>query len=382
MQGFRGAAVLRDLIGSAGAGDAAIAAAVARIGADEVAGILVDELLNRAELQAIPQLAERPLVVLFELTAPGGPVRHWVQVGGGKTTHGPDDLGSAHATVDLPLTELVRVVFGPRGEGELKGHRIRWRDFEDQAALAADMHVVPVLQHLLSGTTRQPIDLAGLSLRQGSDKWGLHFYSQHYERHFEPYRDRPLTVLELGIGGYQDPAAGGGSLRTWKRFLPRALVFGVDIFDKSGVAEQRIYPIKGDQSDPAFLESLAAEIGPIDIVIDDGSHYCPHVVTAFHTLYKHVAPGGLYVIEDLQTSYWPGYGGSSENRNDPATSMGLLKELVDGLNHAEYQLEGYEPSEYDLTIAGMHFYHNLAVLEKGRNEEASLPRWVGRERVV
>ncbi len=168
----------------------------------------------------------------------------------------------------------------------------------------------------------------------------------------------------------------------WKRFFRRGLVYGVDVYDKTALREQRIHTVQGDQADPAFLTALAERIGPIDIVIDDGSHYCPDVIAAFGALFPHVVPGGLYVIEDLQTSYWPGYGGSSERLSDPTTSMGFLKQLLDGLNHEEHEPPtAHRPSGTDRTLAGAHFYHNLAILDKGRNEEGTVPAWIPRRQL-
>ncbi|MFR9729804.1 class I SAM-dependent methyltransferase [Saccharopolyspora sp. MS10] len=384
MRSSEQAARLRTLILAAGGGTERIREVVGELGRRWVAGVLADELVHRAELGALPQLARHPVLVRLELALDGEVTTCAVRAadtGATVTVDDPDSAADAHATVELDLAQLVRAVFGPRGAGGEPERRITWRDFEDPAALSAGMHVLPVVQHLLSGAAEQPLDLSGLSLRSGSDKWGLHFYAPHYERHFGPLRDRPLTVLELGIGGYDDPAAGGGSLRMWKRFFPRALVYGVDVVDKSPLAEQRLYPIRGDQSDVDFLAELAGEIGPVDVVIDDGSHYCPDVISSFRALFPLLAPGGLYVIEDLQTSYWPAYGGSSEDPGDPATTMGFLKQLLDGLNHEEFLPAGArETSEFDRTIVGAHFYHNLVFLEKGRNAEGSIPRWLGRER--
>src|SRR5882757_4722459 len=57
-----------------------------------------------------------------------------------------------------------------------------------------------------------------------SDKWGKHWYCQHYERHFAPLRKKSLTLLEIGIGGYDDPKAGGASLRMWRKYFSRGLI--------------------------------------------------------------------------------------------------------------------------------------------------------------
>ena len=39
-----------------------------------------------------------------------------------------------------------------------------------------------------------------------------HAYGPHYKRHFAPYRQRRVNILEIGIGGYDNRRAGGASL--------------------------------------------------------------------------------------------------------------------------------------------------------------------------
>ncbi|MER7174664.1 class I SAM-dependent methyltransferase [Streptomyces mesophilus] len=179
-----------------------------------------------------------------------------------------------------------------------------------------------------------------------------------------------MNLLEIGIGGYNRAGQGGASLRMWKHFFPNAQIFGVDIEDKSFVDQDRITTFIGDQSDPASLTSIAEKIGTLDVIIDDGSHRSPHVITTFETLFPLLRDGGIYAVEDTQSSYWPEWMGS-EDLNAPNTSMGLLKRLTDGLNYEEFVTEDYEPSYTDLNIVGMHFYHNLVIIEKGKNAEGS-----------
>jgi 23S rRNA U2552 (ribose-2'-O)-methylase RlmE/FtsJ len=203
----------------------------------------------------------------------------------------------------------------------------------------------------------------------GSDKWGQHWYAQHYERHFSPLRKKPLVVLEIGIGGYDNPHSGGPSLRMWKSYFPKSRIYGVDIYDKSPHDEDRIRTFVGDQSDEEFLTKLISEIGRPDIVIDDGSHISKHVIKSFEVLFPLMADDGIYVIEDLSTSYWPHFGGSSENMDSAQTSMGMLKRLADGLNHKEFMLSDYQQSYFDENIVSVHFYHNLVFCYKGKNLE-------------
>ena len=88
------------------------------------------------------------------------------------------------------------------------------------------------------------------------------------------------------------------------------------------------------------------------------------------SLFPRLSPDGIYVVEDLQTSYWEECGGSSD-LNAPGTSMGFLKGLTDGLNHEEFRHEKREASYFDTRIVSMHFYHNLVFLQKGMNNEGS-----------
>lgn len=220
--------------------------------------------------------------------------------------------------------------------------------------------------HLAAWVLRK--DLRALAKFYGSDKWGTHCYATHYQQHFSPRRRERLTILEIGVGGYHVPHAGGGSLRMWKRYFPKANIFAIDIFDKSPHNEDRIRIFKGSQDDPAFLASVVAATGPIDIVIDDGSHINAHVLASFELLFPHLRQGGWYVIEDLQTSYWPAFGGS-EDPLASDTGIALCKRLVDGLNWEECR--NRRPGRFDADITAIHMYHNLAFIKKGRNVEGS-----------
>jgi hypothetical protein len=218
-------------------------------------------------------------------------------------------------------------------------------------------------------------NLSRLALACGSDKQGSHFYTQHYQRHFSDLRNDKINLLEIGIGGYDDPQAGGDSLRMWKAYFPNAQIFGIDIYDKSSHNEKRITCFQGSQIDEDFLKGVTAEIGVVDIIIDDGSHLNEHVVKTFEILFPRLAPRGIYAVEDTQTSYWidvdgVDWGGSSD-LNAQHTSMNYFKSLVDGLNYEEFQLDDYVPTYFDRHIVAMHMYHNLVFVQKGDNNEGS-----------
>lgn len=222
-------------------------------------------------------------------------------------------------------------------------------------------------------------ELTQLAIQFRTDKWGDHRYTPHYHRHLGHLRDKPVNLLEIGIGGYARERQGGASLRMWKHFFPQGKIWGLDIEDKSFVEEPRIRVFQGDQSDTELLTAVAEEIGRLDVVIDDGSHRPEHVIATFAFLFPLLADNGIYVVEDTQTSYWPEWGGRA-NVDDPRTSMAMLKRLTDGLNYEEFVTEPYKPSYTDLNVVGVHFYHNLVFIEKGDNTEGTRKRKILRKR--
>jgi hypothetical protein len=220
-------------------------------------------------------------------------------------------------------------------------------------------------------------NLNQLALHFRTDKWGKHWYTQHYQRYFHHLRNKPLNILEIGVGGYEDSATGGESLRMWKTYFPKSRIVGIDILDKTHFREHRIDIRQCDQTDEKALRALVDEYGGFDIIIDDGSHLNEHVIQTFHILFPLLRPSGIYSIEDTQTSYWPGWGGGIKS---PKSQMAFFKDLADGLNHIEYPLENYSPTYFDKHIVEMAFFHNLIILRKGDNDEKSnVPHLVQRE---
>ena len=57
-------------------------------------------------------------------------------------------------------------------------------------------------------------------------------------------------------------------------------------------------------------------MGGVDIVLDDGSHHMHDVKSSFDYLYPILNVGGIYIIEDLHTSYWRRYGGGYGVKNN------------------------------------------------------------------
>ncbi len=215
-------------------------------------------------------------------------------------------------------------------------------------------------------------DLSRLATHYGSDKNSGHSYTALYHQHFQALRDHQVRLLEIGIGGYEDPLGGGASLRMWRDYFARGEIFGLDYYAKH-INEERIRVFQGSQADPRVLAGLVDATGGegFNIIIDDGSHRSEHVTATFMMLFQFVKEGGWYVIEDTQTSYWAKYGTSETAGSRRLSMMELFKNLVDGLNWREIHAPGYDPTYFDLNIVGLHFYHNIIFVQKGRNDEES-----------
>jgi predicted O-methyltransferase YrrM len=113
------------------------------------------------------------------------------------------------------------------------------------------------------------------------------------------------TLLEIGV--HQ-----GGSLKFWRELYgPGLKLYGLDI--KQECAAFAPKPADkvfiGSQIDADLLDSIDKDHGPFDVIIDDGSHQNPHMWATFNHLFKALRPGGIYIVEDMFTSYWERYGG-------------------------------------------------------------------------
>jgi len=186
-------------------------------------------------------------------------------------------------------------------------------------------------------------------------KW-LHYFDI-YERHFERFRGTDVHVLEIGV--YH-----GGSLQMWKDYFgPRARIFGVDLVEVCKLLEEdQIEIFIGDQGDRGFLRALAARLPRIDILIDDGGHVLAHQIATFEELFPAISPTGVYLCEDLHTSYWSEFGGA---RGKPGTFIEYSKRLIDQLNawHSEETLE-FAPDAFTRSAHSMHFYDSVLAIEK------------------
>ncbi len=206
-----------------------------------------------------------------------------------------------------------------------------------------------------------------------SDKWTL--YINEWDRIFSPYRDLPIDLFEIGIQN-------GGSLEIWAKYFTNAKnIVGCDIDEKCKellFTDPRIAFYVGDANTNEIQEKVLESAPKYDIIIDDGSHRSSDVIRSFCRYFPYLEYDGIYVIEDLHTSYWEEFEGSLYN---PGSSISFLKHLADIVNHehwrnnqsrAEFLSEFSKTldisfSEADLlSIHSIEFINSLCVLKKCR----------------
>jgi hypothetical protein len=206
-------------------------------------------------------------------------------------------------------------------------------------------------------------DLDLLAALYGTDKFGEHEYTPVYRELMRAARRKPVRLLEIGVGGYEG-ALGGESLRMWASYFRSGRIFAIDVYDKTALSGGRVQVFQCSQVDAPKLTALAGEHGPFDFVIDDGSHENAHQVETFRILWPFVKDGGAYVVEDVQTSYWPSYGGGPlGSAGYERSCMRWFKDLADSVNLPEFLLP--PPAGLDAAVASIAFHHNLIVVRKG-----------------
>ncbi len=186
-------------------------------------------------------------------------------------------------------------------------------------------------------------------------KW--HHYFEIYHRHFASFRGRSPVVLEIGVFH-------GGSLQMWREYFgPGAQIVGLDVDPRCRTLEEDgVSILIGDQADRQFLAEVRRRFPRVDIVIDDGGHRMQQQIVSFEELYPHIQPQGIYLCEDIHTSYVDGYEGGYRR---PGTFLEYSKGLIDRL-YAWYseQPEVFAVDALTRSTYALHFYDSVLVIEK------------------
>ena len=210
-------------------------------------------------------------------------------------------------------------------------------------------------------------DLESISAIYKSDKIE-HGYIEVYKSYFDNIKDQNLKILEIGI-------ADGKSLLTWSDYFKNSKIIGIDInkIDKveKKLDRENIDIHQGSQSDKKFIQEIIKKYNDFDIIIDDGSHISKDVKISFELLFPALKNNGLYIVEDIQTSYNHFFGGNPFDLKYSNSQMNFFKNLTDSLNYQEVANPFYIKKKYDSKIINISFYHNIVFIRKGNNNKVS-----------
>ena len=156
---------------------------------------------------------------------------------------------------------------------------------------------------------------------------------QMLKRMLAELRYAPKRIVDVGV------FKGGSVVLLNEMFRPEALL-AVELNPQDQPPLQRYIAAHGggrvnflrgvDQADRPKLHAACDRVfgdAPIDLVIDDASHWYPQTLATFTALFPRLAPGGLYVVEDWGWAHWPGdrwqvdFGGSYFADKEPVSNL-------------------------------------------------------------
>lgn len=209
------------------------------------------------------------------------------------------------------------------------------------------------------------MNLNDLAVKYGSDKHsGHHDYCGAYEDNLRHLRYKEITLLELGFGGYHYPDRGGAGMRMFHEWMPHARIVSTDLHAKDPILDTRADFYQADLSkkeDRDRIKKGEKDDAPF-VIIDDASHVNHHVIDTFKDFFAWLQPGGVYVIEDLESSWWAGdFGGCPDVWDMEAwTSINMLRTLITSLNRKYIPAQGSAL----VPISRMDFRPNICFIHK------------------
>lgn len=147
-----------------------------------------------------------------------------------------------------------------------------------------------------------------------TDKNNPHSYFSTYDKYFEPYLNKDINVLEIGV-------LFGESLKLWShRFTPDSMIIGVDLFTRPDCSFEQVQKnIRGysniilekvnsfedgvsqKQIRDIFFSKLRENNIKFSVIIDDGCHQPRGQIKTFFNFEPFLADDGVYIIEDIET---------------------------------------------------------------------------------
>lgn len=210
-----------------------------------------------------------------------------------------------------------------------------------------------------------------LSLEAGCDMSShKHNYTEIYSELLHDYRDKKVLITQIGSSTQDTPTV-------WESFLPHSEIHLLDLEGKNK-QYHRIYVHSFKKYDRSLLEQLLKKWGAIDIFIDNGQFPHADQLEMLEMIFPQLKLGGIYIIENTQSSYWQtlGGGGSPEMPLSAPTSLiENLKLKIDDLLYSAARTQIADPKKtpdhirkdfthWQRDLKWISFYKGLVVLKK------------------
>lgn len=220
-------------------------------------------------------------------------------------------------------------------------------------------------------------------MSQTTEKVTIHGFHRFYEPYLHELKTRFMnaqnpTLIEIGV--YE-----GKSIPYWLEKVPWSYI-GLDKtiqpFEKG-----KVKCVSVDQGNEKELDDFVKEHAKRDVLFinDDGSHIPDHQVLTFNKLFPLLQEGGIYFLEDIETSYW-----TRGNLYDmytlqygfrhPSSVVERFKDALDVLNYEYLHEENRkslqkicEANGFDiqvlLSVRSIKFGPNFIAIEKQRKDD-------------
>ena len=126
----------------------------------------------------------------------------------------------------------------------------------------------------------------------------------------------------------------------------------------------KVYMFIGDQAKTDRLDAVIKDRRDgWDIIIYNAYHVPYHQIIIFEHLWKHVKPGGLYIVDEIETSYHPDskvnsyYFKAGINVDGPKKSLNCFNQYIDVINRRYFGEPGSEVTKF------FHFEGDISIPE-------------------
>lgn len=145
------------------------------------------------------------------------------------------------------------------------------------------------------------------------------FRLDFYNRLLQPYKDRPIRILEVGVQN-------GEYLDLWENFFSNALCIArCDIENKCAdlkIGSKNVKVLSAEATQDELLKQVRANCDQFDVIIDNGSHKSSDIIHTFTKVFPMVSHGGLYICGDIYCNY-------EGDLDNPQSAPAIFRSLSD-----------------------------------------------------